>query len=43
MTDRILPLDFERLDPRTFQRISDGGVWHVAACERRGVGLCVAG
>lgn len=33
MTDHVLPVDFERLDPRTLQRIGDGGVAFVAACD----------
>jgi hypothetical protein len=36
MTDQVLPLDFERLDPRTLQLIRDGEVSHVVDHERWG-------
>jgi hypothetical protein len=36
MTDCVLPLDFERLDPRTLQLIRRWEVSHVVDHERRG-------
>jgi hypothetical protein len=36
MTDQVLPLDFERLDPRTLLLIRRWEVSHVVDHERRG-------